>query len=192
MKANINKLNNSTIEHYTRAGEKGSTGSANSMFEVAVRRYMAKNGVKIEFTEGHGKADIRIGRSTWIEIKTCCGEVGNDTDCLASVHRAKYVFYVPDLPDYDTIVNDAQACFESCFVFTAEQFEAMLCFIHKGGKEPHIKYNAARGTWNIQTLRTYNKKTGKWSEKPYTRFWEFIAENNIDNASIEFLDAIRK
>lgn len=185
------QLTEKTIFHYETAGAKGSTGYANSMFEVAVRRVISRGSAEIEFTSASGKSDIRIGRTSWIEIKTCCGETGNDADPLAEIHKARYVLYTPDLPDERTIKSNGLKCLETCYLFTAEQFIEMLCYIHKGGAEPHIKRNAS-GRWNIQTLRTYNKKTGKWSEKPYSRFWDFVDENDIPTATLELIDSLRK
>ena len=187
---NDNRLTEKTILHYETAGAKGSTGYANSMFEVAVRRIVYHGKKNIEFTEKAGKADMRVGRSIWFEIKTCCGETGNDADPLGSIHRAKYVLYTPDLPDERTIKENAVKCLETCYVFTAEQFEEMLCYIHRDGT-PHIR-RTSRGTWNIQSLRTYSTKTGKWSEKPYRKFWEYVDDNDIPTATLEMIDNLRK
>jgi len=185
-----NQLTEKTINHYENAGLKGSTGYANSMFEVSVHRILYKGTKEIEYTSKQGKADIRIGRAAWIEVKTCCGEVGNDADPLAEIHKAAYVLYTPDLPDERTIKENALKCLETCYLFTSEQFVEMLCYIHKDNT-PHIKRNS-NGRWNIQTLRTFNKKTGKWSEKPYNKFWDFVDNNDIPSATLELIDSLRK
>lgn len=185
------KLTENTIQHYESAGMKGSTGYANSMFEVAIHRIISKSRREIEYTTKAGKADVRIGRTAWIEVKTCCGEVGNDADPLAEIHKAAYILYTPDLPTERTIKENALKCLETCYLFTSAEFIEMLKYIHKGGTEPHIKRNS-NGRWNIQTLRTYNKKTGKWSEKPYSRFWEYVDNNDIPSATMELIDSLRK
>ena len=180
-----------TVHHYSTAAERGSTGALNSLFECAVVRAGARDGADKLYTTGSDKADWRIGRSTWVEVKSCCSETGGAGDPLEEIHRAHYILYTPDLPDEDTILHDAVACLETCLVFTADEFVEMLCYIHKGGMEPHIR-QTSRGRWNIQTLRTYNKKTGKWSEVPYKKFWEFVRERNIPNASLEWVESVRK
>ena len=186
-----NFLTENTVNHYETAGMKGSTGYANSMFEVAIRRVITHTKKEIEYTSRAGKADVRVGRTNWMEIKTGCGETGNDADPLAEIHKARYVLYTPDLPDEKTIKTNAVKCLETCYLFTADQFIEMLCYIHKGGAEPHIKRNSS-GRWNIQTLRTFNKKTGKWSEKPYSKFWEYVDNNDIPTATMELIDSLRK
>lgn len=185
------KLTQNTVVHYENAGAKGSTGYANSMFEVAVRRAISRSGEEIEYTTEAGKADIRVGRSAWFEIKTGCGETGNDRDPLGSIHKAQYILYTPDLPEERDIKNNSLKCLETCYLFSSETFIQMLCYIHKGGTEPHIKRNK-NGRWNIQSLRVFNTKTQKWSEKPYQRFWEFVDQHDIPNASLELIDQLRK
>lgn len=185
-----NKLTEKTVSHYEEAGRKGSTGYLNSMFEVAVHRAIYKGKQEIEYTTASGKVDIRVGRSSWIEVKSCCSEVGYADAPLAMIERAKYILYTPDLPDKKTIETDALKCLKTCYLFTPEQFIEMLCYIHKDNT-PHIKLNS-NGHYNIQTLRTFNKKTGKWSEKPYSKFWEYVDNNDIPNASLELIDSLRK
>ena len=187
MKTNLTEK---TVLHYEEAGRKGSTGYLNSMFEVAVHRVVYKGKKEIEYTTSSGKVDIRVGRSSWIEVKSCCSEVGYTDAPLAMIERAKYILYTPDLPDAETIKHNAVKCLETCYLFTPEQFIEMLCYIHKGGT-PHIKLNS-NGHYNIQTLRSFNKKTGKWSEKPYSKFWEYVDNNDIPMASLELIDSLRK
>lgn len=187
MKMELTKV---TVEHYEGAGMKGSTGYANSMFEVAVRRAISKGKREIEYTAKQGKADQRVGRGTWLEIKTGCSETGNDANPLAEIEKAAYILYTPDLPDENTIKTNSLKCLETCYVFSSAQFVEMLCYIHKDGT-PHIKRNSS-GRWNIQTLRTWNKKTRKWSEKPYSKFWDYVDENDIPNATLELIDSLRK
>lgn len=187
----LQELDIFTVEHYTTAAMRGSTGARNSMFECAVVRAGARNGADKIRTSGADRADWRIGRSTWVEVKSCCSETGGDADPLEEIHRAHYVLYTPDLPDDDIIEHDALACLESCFVFTSEQFIEMLCYIHRGGTEPHIR-RTSRGRWNIQTLRTFNKTTGKWTEAPYRKFWEYVQLHDIPNASLDWVESVRK
>ena len=183
-------LNAVTIAHYDAALQKGSTGSLNSMFEVAVRRAISRSRREILFTEKAGKVDIRIGRTCKVEIKTCSGEVGNDADPLAEIHAAHYIFYTPELPDRDTIESNSEKCLNTCYVFTPEEFVEMLCYIHRDGT-PHIKRNS-NGRWNIQTLQTFNRKTGKWSRKPLEKFYDYVDEHSIPNATLELIDSLRK
>lgn len=187
MKTNLTEK---TVLHYEEAGRKGSTGYLNSMFEVAVHRVVYKGKKDIEYTTGSGKVDIRVGRSSWIEVKSCCSEVGYTDAPLAMIERAKYILYTPDLPDAETIKHNGMKCLETCYLFTSAQFVEMLCYIHKGGT-PHIKLNS-NGHYNIQTLRTFNKNTGKWSEKPYSKFWEYVDNNDIPTATMELIDSLRK
>ena len=184
-------LTENTIRHYETAGAKGSTGYLNSMFEIAVRRCVYRGHAEIEYTRAAGKADMRVGNNVWFEIKTCCGETGTAENPLASITRAPYILYTPDLPEEQDIKENAEKCLETCLLFTQAQFIEMLCYIHKGGQEPHIRLNS-RGRYNIQSLRTYNSKTGKWSQAPYDRFWEYVDNNGIENATLELIDSLRK
>lgn len=186
-----NQLTEKTIRHYEEAGRKGSTGYLNSMFEVAVHRAVAKGEKEIEYTTASGKVDVRVGRSSWIEIKSCCSEVGYTDRPLAMIERAKYILYTPDLPDEKAIKEDALKCLESCYLFTSEQFIDVLKAMHKGGQEPHIKYNSKNGRYNIQTLAT-RMKNGNWTTKPLDRFYEYCDENNIPMATMELIDSLRK
>lgn len=183
------KLTEKTIRHYTEAQLKGSTGALNSMFEVAVRRAVYRGKQEIEFTTASGKVDMRVGRSCWIEIKSCCSEVGYDDAPLMMIERAKYVLYTPELPPRNVIENDALSCLECCYLFTSEQFIEVLKAMHKGGTEPHIKRNS-NGHWNIQTLAT-RMKNGNWTTKPLDRFYDFCEENNIPTATLELIDSLR-
>lgn len=185
-----NQLTEKTISHYEQAMRKGSTGALNSMFEVAVRRIVYKGKMEIEFAEKAGKVDMRIGRSTWIEVKSCCSEVGYTDSPLAMIERAKYILYTPDLPEEQTIKENAKKCLESCYLFTSEQFIQALKAMHKGGQEPHIKHNS-NGRYNIQTLAT-KMPNGKWTTKPLDRFYDFCESNNIPMATMELIDSLRK
>lgn len=185
-----NALTEKTIAHYEEAGRKGSTGYLNSMFEIAVHRAVYRGKQEIEYTTSSGKVDIRVGRTSWIEVKSCCSEVGYTNAPLAMIERAKYILYTPDLPDEKTIKENALKCLESCYLFTSEQFIEALKAMHKGGQEPHIKHNS-NGRYNIQTLAT-KMKSGNWSTKPLDRFYDFCEEHNIPTATMELIDSLRK
>ena len=180
--ARKNTLHEHTIMHYNNSAEKGSTGALNSMFECAVTTALRRDSKQTLYVRGHGKVDWKD-----IEVKSCCSETGSIDKPLDEIEKAVYILYTPDLPDEDTIKNDCIACLESCFIFTSAQFIEMLCYIHKDGT-PHIKLNKARGRYNIQTLRTFCKATGKWSEVPYKKFWDYVNTHNIENATLEWYD----
>lgn len=196
---NRNKLTERTIQHYEEARAKGSTGAINSMYEVAIKRTLARNFKNIEYTTASGKADIRIGRNTWVEVKSCCSETGTTEDPLACITRSRYVIYTPDLPSLDTIENNAIEVLEQSYIFTSEEFIEMLGAIHKG-EGLHIKYNKPTttkqgkkrgGRWNIQTLAT-KMPSGKWTTCPLDRFYEFVEEHRIPFATLELIDSLRK
>lgn len=179
-------LSETTLRHYGAAHQKGSTGALNAEFECAVTQALRLDGRYTQYIRGAGQTD-------WygIEVKSCCSETGSEAEPLEEILKAEFILYTPDLPDREVIETDSVACLETCWIFTPAQFIEMLCYIHKGGAEPHIKLNKDRGRYNIQTLRQYNKKTGKWSELPYKKMWQFVRENGIQNASVDWWLAIR-
>lgn len=85
--------------------------------------------------------------------------------------KADYVvFALESDPRY--LTNPAMVL--DAYVLPRADYIRMLYAMTKHGDRMHIKIDRQRGQVNMQTLASYNKTTGKWSDKPLQRGYDFL------------------
>lgn len=85
--------------------------------------------------------------------------------------KADYVvFALESDPRY--LTNPAMVL--DAYVLPRADYIRMLYAMTKHGDKMHIKIDRKRGQVNMQTLASYNKTTGKWSDKPLQRGYDFL------------------
>lgn len=73
------------------------------------------------------------------------------------------------------------------YVLPRADYIRMLYAMTKHGDKMHIKIDRKRGQINMQTLASYNKTTGKWSDKPLQRGYDFLDNCEHTETLSEFL-----
>lgn len=129
-----------------------------------------------------------VKRMIRLEAKCGCGAVwyftsdgmGGYFDMLEDVAqvtedmilpKADYVvFALESDPRY--LTNPAMVL--DAYVLPRADYIRMLYAMTKHGDKMHIKIDRKRGQVNMQTLASYNKTTGKWSDKPLQRGYDFL------------------
>ena len=191
--------------HYNREkyGISNDTGIVSKAFESVVRdfilsgktrkgdwkaRHMSK--MDATFYTHNERGEKKLVR---VEIKCGCGAIwyfesdgmGGYIDMLEKVEqvtdemvlpRADYVAFLLE-SDGRLLENPDLAL--SAYVLPRADYVAMLHAMTKTGKL-HVKIDKARGQINMQTLASYNKTTGKWSDKPLQRGYDFL--DNCESA----------
>lgn len=98
--------------------------------------------------------------------------------------KADYVvFALESDPRY--LTNPAMVL--DAYVLPRADFIRMLYAMTKHGDKMHIKIDRQRGQVNMQTLASYNKTTGKWSDKPLQRGYDFLDNCEHTETLGEFL-----
>lgn len=163
--------------------EKGSTGATGKFADFHGRDFLLKNGVQrasdVRCREA-GKHDwvIRInGKYHWGEIKTAAGgwKVAQPGIRAEDIYPdASYILYAAEV---DNLTEENVP--DMMVMFTREQFIEMLTVTGRKGLESSLKYNAKRGTVEIQAWSVFNKKTQKWVSARLNRYYDYIEEHNI-------------
>ena len=162
---------------------KGSTGVNGKFADYHGRDFLLKNGVQrasdVRCREA-GKHDwvIRInGKYYWGETKTAAGgwKVAQPGIRAEDIYPgASYILYAAEV---DNLTEGNVP--DMMFIFTREQFIEMLAATGRKGLESSLKYNAKRGTVEIQAWSVYNKKTQKWVSARLNKYYDYIEANNI-------------
>ena len=162
---------------------KGSTGVKGKLADFHARDFLMAHGVEDASDircRAAGKHDwaIRInGRYYYGETKTAAG--GWKVTCPGI--RAEDIY-----PDATWIVYTAEAdnltaenTPDMMFVLTREQFIELLTVTGRKGLESSLKYNAKRGTVEIQQWSVFNRKTGKWVCARLNKYYDYLEEHGI-------------
>lgn len=123
-----------------------------------------------------------------LEVKCGCGAVwyftsdgmGNYYDMLDDVSQVTEDMILPKA-DYVVFSLESDPRFLTdpamvldAYVLPRADYIRMLYAMTKHGDKMHIKIDRKRGQVNMQTLASYNKTTGKWSDKPLQRGYDFL------------------
>lgn len=166
--------------------EKGSTGVTGKFADYHGRDFLLKNGVQLASDvrcREAGKHDwvIRInGKYCWGETKTAAGgwKVAQPGIRAEDIYPgASYILYAAEV---DNLTEDNVP--DMMFIFTREQFIELLTVTGRRGLESSLKYNAKRGTVEIQQWSVFNKKTQKWVSARLNKYYDYIEEHEIPTA----------
>lgn len=170
-------------ERLREESAKGSTGEMGKFADYHVRDFVMAHGVESEADvrcRAAGKTDwtIRIdGKLYRGETKTAAGgwKVAQPGIRAEDIYpKADFIAYTAEV---DNLTEDNLP--DMVFLLTREQFIEMLRVTGKKGLESSLKYNAKRGTVEIQQWAVYNKKTQKWVCARLNRYYDYLEENEI-------------
>lgn len=94
--------------------------------------------------------------------------------------------YVVFMLEADPRIHDKPELVLDSFVLPRLAYVEMLHAMSKTGKL-YVKLDKAYGQLTVQTMVTYNKKTGKYSDKPLQRAYDFIDNCPEAETLAEFL-----
>lgn len=161
----------------------GSTGVVGKMCDFAVRDFVMARGVRRADDvrcRAAGKTDwsIRInGKLYHGETKTAAGgwkvkEPGIRAEDIYP--NADFIAYTAEV---DNLTEDNLP--DMVFLLTRDQFIEMLTVTGRKGLESSLKYNAKRGTVEIQQWSVFNKKTQKWVSARLNKYYDYLEANEI-------------
>jgi len=162
---------------------KGSTGELGKFADYHVRDFVMARGVRAEADvrcRAAGKTDwtIRIhGKLYHGETKTAAGgwKVSQPGIRAEDIYpKADFIAYAAEV---DNLTEDNLP--DMVFLLTRAQFIEMLTVTGRKGLESSLKYNAKRGTVEIQQWSVFNKKTQKWVSARLGRYYDYLEEHNI-------------
>lgn len=162
---------------------KGSTGDIGKFADFHVRDFVMAHGVQ-------SKADVRCraaGKSDWTiringrlyhgETKTAAGgwKVSQPGIRAEDIYpNADFIAYTAEV---DNLTEDNLP--DMIFLLTREQFIELLTVTGRKGLESSLKYNAKRGTVEIQQWSVFNKKTQKWVSARLNKYYDYLEEHEI-------------
>lgn len=162
---------------------KGSTGELGKFADYHVRDFVMAHGVTSEADvrcRAAGKTDwtIRInGKLYRGETKTAAGgwKVAQPGIRAEDIYpKADFIAYAAEV---DNLTEDNLP--DMIFLLTRAQFIEMLTVTGRKGLESSLKYNAKRGTVEIQQWSVFNKKTQKWVSARLNKYYDYLEANNI-------------
>lgn len=170
-------------ERLREEAAKGSTGELGKFADYHVRDFVMAHGVESETDvrcRAAGKSDwtIRIsGKLYHGETKTAAGgwKVAQPGIRAEDIYpHADYIAYAAEV---DNLTEENLP--DMIFLLTRAQFIEMLTVTGRKGLESSLKYNAKRGTVEIQQWSVFNKKTQKWVSARLNKYYDYLEANNI-------------
>lgn len=189
---NAEKLNNQPTN-----GKKADTAVVSKAFDSIVRDAIL-NGKFARKADWRPRSCDKIDASFYveadgkkqlvrIEIKCGCGALkyfttdgmGGYIDAVDSVEavtdemlleKADYVVFL--LEGDPRLLYRPELVYETAYVLPRAEYIKMVHAMGKG--KLHIKIDKARGQVTLQNLATFVKKTGKWSDRPLQRGYDFV------------------
>ena len=146
-----------------KANDNGAYGKA---FEIAVKQMLGKKAC----VSACGKTDLRYGK--YYEIKTGAGVLDYTGTGNAMCYGSTMVIYAPVVNENDLLETEAFVMTRKVFLETLESL----------GMIRHKVSTAGTETLSIQTFwnRSKNQPHGKKYEKMIDRFYELIADGEIE------------
>lgn len=201
-------MKNTNLERYlynlSNSNSKDS-GSVSKGFESIARAYVLRGRVRPEDIKPRGRHEMDCtfyfnGKLVKLEMKCGCGAVryftsdgmGGWLDEVAPedftddmvLAGCDYVVFM--LESDPRILSNPELVLRGAYVLPRAQFAEMLHACSKTGKL-HVKFDKSRGQVTMQNLFSRNAKTGKISDRPLQRAYEFL--DNCEAESFgEFLE----
>lgn len=182
---------NAPIEHRDSA-------TISKAFEVIVRDYVLNGKLRTNDFKARkaGKHDASFyiinenGEKKLIRLEAKCGcgslrysdsdGMGGYIDFPETLEEVKPEMLIPRADYVIFLLEGDERLFEkpelalSSYVLPRADYIRLLYAMGNG--KLHIRLNKSRGQVNIQSMATYSNKTGKWSDKPLQRGYDFIDE----------------
>lgn len=173
---------------------KGSTGVMGKLIDYVVRDFVMAHGVRTEADvrcRPASKTDwtIRINGKTYHgETKTAAGGWKVTQPGIRAEDIYPKADFIAFAAEVDNVTEDNVP--DMIFLLTREQFIELLTVTGRKGLDSSLKYNAKRGTVEIQQWSVFNKKTQKWVSARLNKYYDYLEENEIPTLR-DWVNAVR-